>query len=213
MVMGVEMTYFTNGVPASIDPSRRIIPGLYDPHQVDREALGYAAVLARAFQLGSEEIQYSKVVESLRRFAASDDQSSMIDGLVELWERCKVPRVYSFAEQNKQELIPGGTNNYEIADRTIYSQIAHADDAREILDHITTGEQLWSLEALVGDWIAVIAYQQAVMNVIRPDLVTELTAWAGNPHTIFSRHGIDVDRPATAPITDAGEPASSSQDQ
>jgi len=211
--MGVDLTFFTDGVPTGIDPGRQILPGVFDLHQVNRESLGYATVLARVFQLGSEEIQYPKVVESLRRFAASDDQRSMIDGLVELWERCKVPRMYSFAEQNEQELIPGGTNNYEIADRTIYSQIAHSDDAHEILDHITTGEQQWSLEALVGDWIAVIAYQQAVMNFIRPDLVPELTRWAGNPHTIFSRHGIDVGQFATVGVTDAGEPASSSQDR
>jgi hypothetical protein len=147
------------------------------------------------------------------RFAASYDQSSTIDGLVELWERCKKPRSYAFASQNGRELIPGGTNNHEIADRVIYSQIAHADDAREILDHVTTGEQQWSLEGLVGDWVAVIAYQQGVMRLVRPDLVPELTAWAGNPHTIFSRHGIDVGQFATVGVTDAGEPASSSQDR
>ncbi|AXE39570.1 hypothetical protein [Acidipropionibacterium virtanenii] len=46
------------------------------------------------------------------------------------------------------------------------------------------------------------------MNLIRPDLVPEITSWAGDSHTIFDRFGIDIDQSGAAATDESASPAS-----
>ncbi len=126
------------------------------------------------------------------RFSTAAPELTMSEQLKLLWMNCARPRMYVYVGRmtDGEELIPGGTNNAEIGDRVLYSQIAHADDATELLQHIDTDTQLWALASLVGDWVAVIAHQQAVMHMVRPDLCSEIVEWPGSPKTIFDRMGV-----------------------
>lgn len=157
----------------------------------DADALTVLAVRARVFTLKTEQIQFEKVHASLRRFAEGGPWQRMVDQLVRLREDCGRPRLYFYAAdlETGDELIRDGTDSQAIGDRFLYSQIVHADDESDLLGHIDTDMQLWSLAGLVGDWVALIAHQEWLIHKVRPDLCPQPTGWAGDQKTIFRRLG------------------------
>lgn len=160
---------------------------------VDMERLGYLAAMLRPFQLSSEAIYFGDVIKGLRRFADTETKRLMVEQLPRLWEVCRRDRLTTFvAHREHGELIPGGVGDATVADRVLYSQVVHADDATDILRHISTEWQQWSLAGLVGDWTAMAAHQQYVARLVRPDLIPELTNWAGDARTIFRRFGFET---------------------
>lgn len=162
---------------------------------VDREKLAYLATQLRPFVLAKEAIYYVDLVEGLRLFAGTESDRVMVEQLNTLWEKCSNSRMTVHVSNPREgQLIPGGAGSARIADRVLYSQVVHADDASDILDHMPDEWQQWSLSTLVGDWAAIAAHQQYVMHCVRPDLVPELTNWAGDYLTIFHRFGLDVKR-------------------
>lgn len=162
--------------------------------EISPERLAYLAIKLRPFLLESEDIYYQDTIKALRRFAKNDQQMRFVEQLKPLWEACSRSRMFTFvANARGEELIPGGAGDAHIGDRVLYSQLIHADDESELLDHIGADWQQWSLAALVGDWTAMVAHQQHVMRLIRPDLIPERTAWAGNALTIFKRFGYGVE--------------------
>lgn len=161
----------------------------------DQERLGYLATLLRPFGLKQDPIHYVKVVESLAKFAPAGLEQETVGQLSPLWEMCQHNRLSFFSASAKEgELIPGGVGDAKIADRVLYSQLVHADDASEPLDHVPPEIQQWALASIVGNWTAMASHQQGVAHLVRPDLVPEITAWAGTPNTIFKRLGIDARR-------------------
>lgn len=181
-----------------LNPVARPAPGELTPFEivldlVDSERLGFLAIKLRPFHLEKEEIHYPKLVKSLRHFADTDGKRTMVDQIPGLWEMCGKDSMTTFvAKVGEGELIPGGVGNTTVADRVLYSQLAHADDASELLSLIPQEWQRWSLATLVGDWTAMAAHQQYVMRLVRPDLVSELTEWAGDGRSIFERFGSTV---------------------
>lgn len=160
---------------------------------VDNEALAILATKLRPFVLERESIYYRGLIKGLRRFADTDQNKIQVEQLLELWDMCSRSRMTArVSSAKKGQLIPGGAGGYEIADRVLYSQIVHADDASDILEHISEEWQQWTLATLVGDWAATVAHQQYVMHCVRPDLVPELTKWAGDYLTIFRRFGLET---------------------
>lgn len=162
--------------------------------EIDPEKLAFLAIKLRSFLLKSEDIYYNDTIKALCRFAKNDQQKRFIEQLKPLWKACSRSRMFTFAANAQgEELIPGGAGDAHIGDRVLYSQLIHADDESELLDHIGADWQQWSLAALVGDWTAMVAHQQHVMRLIRPDLIPKRTAWAGNALTIFKRFGYGVE--------------------
>lgn len=160
---------------------------------IDRESLGYLATQIRPFQLEQEPINYEKVVEGLVRFAAPGLGQEIVGQLSPLWKLCARDRLSVFSASTEDgEQIPGGVGDTRVADRVLYSQIVHADDASELLDHVPLALQQWSLASFVGNWTAMLAHQQVVAHFVRPDLVPEVTAWAGDSSTIFKRLGVEA---------------------
>lgn len=164
----------------------------------DRHSLELTAVYARPFTLKQEAIYGPDVASSLLHFAALDDQQRAVEQLKHLWNEQPFNRVQFFAQKaDGTPLLPeGGAWNGQIGDRVLYSKLVHADDAREILSQVDDGHQLWSLASVVGDWLAIIAHQQAILQWVRPDICPELTAWAGSSTTIFDRLGVKPDEQA-----------------
>jgi hypothetical protein len=84
-------------------------------------------------------------------------------------ERAPAARLYMYVSHEGQDLLPGGAPDAQIADRVLYSQLVHAEDASELLDHVQAPLQQWALAGMVGDWVAIIAHQQDVLQLVRPD--------------------------------------------
>ena len=63
----------------------------------------------------------------------------------------------------------------------------------DFLPHVDSVQQ-WSLAGLVGDRIAVVAHQPAVLRRVRPDICERITAWPGTPQTVFERWGVTPKR-------------------
>jgi hypothetical protein len=158
----------------------------------DPVQLAYLAMLARPFTLEREEIHFRRIASSLKHFAATAPQQAMTEQLLHLWGRVPVTRAYMYAAKAGEELLPGGAMDGQVADRVLYSQLVHADDASALLDHVEAPFQQWSLAGMVGDWVAIIAHQQAVLKLVRGDLCPELATWPGTPTTIFERWGLHV---------------------
>ncbi len=166
-------------------------------HISDLESVAYAAMLARPFTLRNEAIYGPDVSTSLLRFATNDEQRTMSAQLELLWTKLPGTRMHMFASRaDGIPLLPvEGVTDAVVADRVLYSQLAHADDASDLLEHISTTEQQWSLEGYVGDLLATAAHQQAVLRLVRPDLCEELSPWAGSPNTVFERMGAEMRAP------------------
>lgn len=158
----------------------------------DQVHVAHLAMLARPFTLEREQIFFGHLASALLRFAQTDIQRLLAEQLRTLWAQVPITRTQHYVALDGVELLPGGVTDAEVADRVLYSQLVHADDASEVLDHVQTPFQHWSLAGMVGDWVALVAHQQYVLKLVRPDLCTEFTAWAGSPRTIFERWGSDV---------------------
>jgi hypothetical protein len=160
----------------------------------DPSSVAIAAIRARPFTLKSEEIQGTKVAGSIDRFAKSHGQHAMAEQLGRMWAEQPFTRMKTLAAVGGHEVTPrGGVSDGTIADRVLYSQFVHADDASEVLEHIDEDQQLWSLAGMVGDWLALVSHQEYLISAVRPDLCSELTAWAGDGQTIFKRLGVRED--------------------
>jgi hypothetical protein len=158
----------------------------------DHVQLAYLATLARPFTLANEAIHYAQVARSLLHFAKDRPQIVMSEQLLRIWGMVPAARLTMFRADAGQELLPGGATDGQIADRVLYSQLVHADDSRALLDQVGEPMQQMALAGMVGDWVAIIAHQQYVLQLVRPDLVPELVTWPGTPKTVFERWGQPV---------------------
>jgi hypothetical protein len=176
-------------------PDELILPTL------DAEQLAVAAMLARPFTLAQEAIYGPKVSQSLLHFSQSAEQRVMCEQVARMWEDLPMKRMKTFsASADGTPILPrDGVWDGEVADRVLYSTMVHADDARALLEHIDGVQQQWSLAGVVGDWLAVIAHQQALLHWVRPDVCPSVTTWAGTPETIFDRLGV---KPEIEPCAD-----------
>jgi hypothetical protein len=155
--------------------------------------LAYAATLARTFTLEQEAIYGPDVARSLIHFANSNGKRVMCENVERLWGELPLNRMKTLAASLVDGTPvgpPDGVWDGEIGDRVLYSQLLHADDAHAVLDHIDAARQQFSLAGIVGDWLAIIAYQQAQLHLVRPDICESLTPWAGTALTIFDRLGV-----------------------
>lgn len=158
----------------------------------DAEELAVAAMLARPFTLAREAIYGPDVSRSLVAFADTDEQRVMCEQVGRMWSSLPRDRMTLFAAKlDGTPILPeAGVGDGVVADRVLYSQLVHADDASDLLGHIDSAQQQWSLAGLVGDWLAVIAHQQALLHWVRPDICERVTAWPGTPQTVFDRWGV-----------------------
>lgn len=97
--------------------------------------------------------------------------------------------------------LRGGVDGGHVAERLLYSQFVHADDASDILYHTDDHAQLWNLAGMVADWLATLSYQERVIQMVAPEVIPELTVWGGNQMTIFERMGAKV---VASPVDKAG---------
>jgi hypothetical protein len=159
----------------------------------DTEQLAYAATLARPFTLERAVIYGPQVSESLLRFATSRGQRVMCKQVARIWEGLPLNRMKTLAASlvDGTPILPEeGVWDGEVGDRVLYAELVQADDARTVLDHIDEAQQQFSLAGIVGDGLAIIAYQQALLHRVRPDVCESGTPWAGTPRTIFDRMGV-----------------------
>lgn len=170
----------------------------------DPEELAVAAMLARPFTLAREAIYGPDVSRSLVTFAHTDEQRVMCTQVGGMWESLPRDRMTLFAaEPDGSPILPeGGVGDGKVADRVLYSQLVHADDAGDLLSHIDSAAQQWSLAALVGDWLAIVAHQQTLLHWVRPDICERVTDWPGTSQTVFDRWGVT---PVVAP-PDSSQP-------
>jgi hypothetical protein len=182
--MGMTFTAWINGGSGNVD--KVTLPA------IDPESLAVAAMLARPFTLQRETIHGPKVSTSLVRFADTPEQVAMCEQVRRLWQELPFRRMKTFkGYTDGRPILPSeGVWDSEVADRVLYSQLVHADDARDLLEHFDEAEQQWNLAGFVGDWLAVIAHQQALLHWVRPDLCASATPWSGTPETIFNRMGV-----------------------
>ncbi|MBF4554364.1 hypothetical protein [Corynebacterium suicordis] len=160
---------------------------------MDQEKVEHLAALLRPLQLKREAIYYDKITEALLQFAHTDNQRTLVQQIPQLWKVASQGRMFmQVFKRDLSGVLLDSTSDVEIADRVLYSDIVHDDDAATMLDHVSSEQQAWALAGTVGHWIALAAHQQYLAHLIRPDLVPELTSWAGDPYTIARRLGIEV---------------------
>lgn len=161
--------------------------------ELNQEKVEHLAALLRPLQLKREAIHYDKITEALLQFAHTDNQRTVAQQIPQLWKVASQGRMsMQVFDKNFSEVLLRSTNDVEIADRVLYSDVIHNDDAATMLDHVSSEQQAWALAGTVGHWIALAAHQQYLAHLIRPDLVPELTSWAGDPFTIAQRFGVEV---------------------
>lgn len=167
-------------------------PGRIDfrPASVGIDAVAVAAAKARVFTLKSEDIHFSKIIAALRALSPDPRYGDILDGLQDRWERAPVDRSTTFVRNIDGTGLPAsGVTDGRIANRVLYSEIVHADDAAAILDHISDEQKQWALTGMVVDWVCLVAQTQHLMHLIRPDVVPSLTSWTGTPTSLFERWG------------------------
>lgn len=103
-------------------------------HTVDAEQVAVAAMRARPFMLESEAINGVKVSASLHHFASTSEQILMCEQLSRIWRMLPLKRMktYRLSADGTQILRREGVWNSVVADRVLYSQLVHADDARAL---------------------------------------------------------------------------------
>lgn len=145
-------------------------------------------ITSRVFVLGREQLHWQKLAGSLRRFTDDDRLRLGIDALSELWERYLSTR-YNFhvSGPGVEDFPKEGVTDGKIADRYMYSQIAHSDDAHAILDEVDDREQIQALTTLAGDCAGIVSFQEKLISDIFPERYPEITSWAGDPRSIFYR--------------------------
>lgn len=156
-----------------------------------RDAVTAAATTARVFTLKKEAIHYSKVIDSLQAQNSDPRYDGILDGLLERWDLMPRHRSTTYVRNDDGTgLPPAGVTDAKIADRVLYSELVHADDAAAILDHLHDDQKQWALTAMVVDWICLVAQTQHLMRLIRPDLVPQVTPWTGDSLSLFERWGV-----------------------
>ncbi|QCR53849.1 hypothetical protein C1N80_09870 [Brachybacterium sp. SGAir0954] len=156
--------------------------------QVDREQLEVAATRARVFTLWKDGLHGTEVAKSIAHFATDPDHVQMCETLTGWWRAGRFNRATVMASQDGRALTPpGGVGSAMVARSVLYSELWHADDVSEVLNGVDSEFQLWSVAGLVGDWLAVISYQESLIMSVRPDLCASLTLWGGTPTTILRR--------------------------
>lgn len=179
---------------------------------VDRALLDQAAALTRVFTLDKEEINGCKVAESILRFASSSDLRRYATQLGEMWKAQPFTRTFMMKELGGRQVTPpGGISDSIIGDRVLYSDLVHADDSSDVLEHVSDEEKAWSLSGLVGDRMALIAHQEWLISCVRPDICEAPTPWAGDHTTIFRRLGGLVEEALQADADSARNGAESTE--
>lgn len=163
-----------------------------------RDSLDAAMIKARPFMLKNEGIYYKHVISALERRTTNEEYLVACRMLRHLFPSAPFKRVEFFAANisSKRELLPPGVTNAVVGDRFVYSQVAHADDASNILDNIREPEQVWSYAAMVGDWIALISALETLIHLVCPEICPQVTKWAGDSQSINLRSG--ASKPSTA---------------
>lgn len=170
-------------------------------NKVDRAQLDQAAALTRVFTLPGESIYGPKVVRAIARFAVTDQQKFHADQLQRMWEEQPFSRTYAMPSVDGSQVAPpGGISDSAIADRVLYSEIVHADEASAVLEHISDDEREWSLSCLVGDRLALVSHQEWLISSVRPDICPSPTTWAGDHITIIRRLGGRVEGEGSEPV-------------
>lgn len=176
---------------ARFDPDTGAATGIgFKPSSASSDAVAAAAAIARVFSLGREDIHYTKVIDSMRALASDPGYAEILNGLQKRWDMTPVDRITIYAYSADGTGLPkDGVTDGRIANRTLYAEIVHADDAAAILDHISDEQKLWALTGMVVDWICLAAQTQHLMHLIRPDVVPETTPWTGDQTSLFERWG------------------------
>ncbi|WP_417288496.1 hypothetical protein [Corynebacterium variabile] len=201
LVLSLEFAQSEGAVTAGLPEFKvEIVPGADGaaPHvsmvnrtdtRVSRSVVMDTAGTARVFLLSQEEVHYKKLIKSLRRFAKTEIQFAAVEQLERLWlnSRSNRYRIEVIDPNGVTQFPEDGAWDGDIADRVVYSQFAHADDASNILDHVGDVEQLQAVTTLAGDLVAIVAFQEAVILQIFPELGSELTHWQGDPNAIQRR--------------------------
>lgn len=156
-----------------------------------RDALDAAMIQARPFMLEKEGIYWKYVISALERRTNNEEHLAYCDILRNLFSSVPFKRMEFFAAnvKTKEKLLPQGVTNAVVGDRFAYSQVAHADDASDILDNIREPEQIWSYAGMVGDWIALISALETLIHLVCPEVCPQVTEWAGDPQSINLRSG------------------------
>lgn len=201
LVLSLEFAQSEGAVTAGLPEFKvEIVPGADGtaPHvsmvnrtdtRVTRAVVMDTAGTARVFLLSQEEVHYENLVKSLHRFAKTEIESAAVTQLEHLWRnsRSNRYRIDLIDPKGTTQFPKGGAWDGDIADRVVYSQFAHTDDASNILDHVDDVEQLQAVTTLAGDLVAIVAFQEAVILQILPELGSELTQWQGDPNAIQRR--------------------------
>lgn len=168
---------------------------------IDQADLEHLVTLIRPCTLTKEEVQAEKINESLGRFAVTRAHEVYVEQLPGLLKMTGGSRMYlsKWNGATGEEVIPSWTPDRVVADRYTYSELVHADDASALLDHVDDENQLWALAGFAGDWVAYLAHVQGVAHELRPDLVPELTPWAGTAWSVFERHNVPLTRGGPPP--------------
>jgi hypothetical protein len=156
-----------------------------------RDSLDAALMQARPFFLEKEGIYWKYVMSALERRTKSEEYLAACRILRNLFSSAPFKRVEFFAAnvESKKELLPPGVTNAVVGDRFVYSQVAHADDASDILDSIREPEQVWSYAGVVGDWVALISALETLIHLICPEICPQVTEWVGDSQSINLRSG------------------------
>ena len=186
MQIGATILYDPEGGPRVAGMDLKDVP--------ESEDLLPAIAWARPFLLKTEPIYWVNVVSSLRGLAGDSPARVEVEQVADLWSRQPFKRVvYLKATESGENILPkDGVDGGFVAERLLYSQFLHADDASDILDHIDDQAQLWNLAGMVADWIATLSYMERVIQMVAPEVASELTVWAGDQMTIFERMGAKV---------------------
>lgn len=186
MQIGANFEYHPESGPRFLGLQLKDVP--------EPEDLAPAIMWARPFVLTTESIYWKEVVGSLRGLAEESPARVEVEQVAHIWSRQPIKRVfYHKTTESGENILPeGGVDGGYVAERLLYSQFVHADDASNILDHVDDHAQMWNLAGMVADWIATLSYQERVIQMVAPEVVPELTVWAGNQMTIFERLGAKV---------------------
>ncbi|WP_462418625.1 hypothetical protein [Kytococcus sp. Marseille-QA3725] len=168
---------------------------------IDQADLEHLVTLIRPFTLAREAIQAEKVTEALDSFTQTREHEVYVEQLPGLLDKTRGSRLYisQWDSSTGKAVIPEWTSDRFVADRYTYSAVVHADDESSLLDEVDSGAQLWALAASAGDWLAYLSHVQGVIQAVRPDLVPQITGWAGTPWSIFERHNIPFTRGGPPP--------------
>lgn len=184
--MGMELTV---SIVATEDPEKFNIIFPSSSNLPDFDAMDAAVTKFRPFTLKQENIYWERVLESLRRGTEDKNLRENIDLLQWYFQNIPFTRFHFMAVniETGEDILPSGVTNAVVGTRYLYSEVAHADDDEALLGNINKPGQVFSYACLVGDYIALTATLESVINNVYPELCPELTSWAGDPTSINIR--------------------------